>query len=658
MQMFSHKQHSRILIAGMLCLVFLLGTVLGWANTHLLSEDGRFQAFTNQLFQKEVSGNMLNLHYSLAYPEKKGISRPKPSLGTVSLPSSEIASDSGSGASPESSSGTESFAHQALQKLQTFQQSGLSEENQLTLDLLLLYYKTQEEFQDLAILEEPLSPSLGIQAQLPVLLAEYAFYQEQDIADYLNLLVSVEPYFESILAFEQEKSKQGYFMSDTTLDRVLAQCQAFIKDPESNYMLEIFAEKLKEFGKLSQKEQETLVRKHKQILLNKVIPAYQKLILGLKNLRGTGRHSQGLAHLNGGKEYYEYLLQSQTGSYIPVGDMQKRLAGQIAQDMDTVQKMLKEQPSLLRKLNSSLDLPEMEPQEILSALREKTDQDFPKLENTDFTVRYVHKSMQDYLSPAFYLTPPLDTRSPNVIYLNPADQSGNLELFTTLSHEGFPGHLYQTIYFGNTEPSDIRYLITSSGYVEGWATYVESYGYQYAADYLDDKAASDYVRLAWLNRSINLCIYSLLDIGIHYYGWSQAEAARLLKLFGITDAKALSEIYQYIVETPGNYQKYCWGYINFIDLKTEWQNALGDDFNLKTFHQNLLEIGPVQFPVLQKYMKKRLKALFSEQSASTADIDTATIASTKKEVPSRRLLLISTHFHNHQKTSAISTVPS
>lgn len=634
MQVLSHKPRSRILIAGMLCLVFLLGTVLGWANTHLLTENSRFERFTSELFQKEVSGNLLNLHYSLAYPEKKGISRPRPSLGTLSLPSSEISSDPVSGASSESSSMEESFAHQTLQKLQTFRMSSLSEQNRLTLDMLLLYYKTQENFenQNLAILDEPLSPSLGIQAQLPVLLAEYTFYQKQDIADYLNLLISVEPYFESILAFEQEKSKQGYFMSDTTLDRVLAQCQAFIKDPDSNYMLDIFAEKLKEFGKLPQKEQDLLIQKHKQILLNKVIPAYQKLILGLQTLRGTGRPSQGLAHLNGGKEYYEYLLQNQTGSYAPVSDMQKRLAGQIAQDMDTVQKMLQEQPSLLRKLNSSLDLPEMEPQAILSALCQKTGHDFPKLENTDFTVRYVHKSMQEYLSPAFYLTPPLDTRSPNVIYINPADQTGNLELFTTLSHEGFPGHLYQTVYFGNAEPSNIRYLITSSGYVEGWATYVESYGYQYAADYLDDKAASDYVRLAWLNRSINLCIYSLLDIGIHYYGWSEAEAARLLKLFGITDSKALSEIYQYIVETPGNYQKYCWGYINFLDLKVEWQTALEDDFDLKTFHQNLLEIGPVQFPVLQKYMKKRLKALLSEQTATTVNINTAAIASTKKEV--------------------------
>ena len=194
----------------------------------------------------------------------------------------------------------------------------------------------------------------------------------------------------------------------------------------------------------------------------------------------------------------------------------------------------------------------------------------------------------------------------------------------TLSHEGFPGHLYQTIFFGNTEPSDIRYLITSSGYIEGWATYIESYGYQYASNYLDDNDGSDYVCLTWLNRSINLCIYSLLDIGIHYYGWSQDEAARLLKLFGITNTNAISEIYQYIVETPANYLKYCWGYLCFLDLKTEWQTVLGNNFNPKAFHQYLLEIGPVQFPVLQKYMQKHLQKLTVKENGHSAAVNSDT----------------------------------
>lgn len=565
--------------------------VAGAARNHIFSEDSQFRSFTREVFQKEVSGSMLTLHYSLADPEKKNIARPAPTLGTVSYDNT-------------------ASIHQCqeyLKKLLSFSYSDLSRENRLTSDMLLLYFHTSEASLQNGFPEEILSPSLGIQAQLPVLLAEYAFYKEQDISDYLNILVSIEPYFESILQYEQERAHQGYFMSDTTLDRILEQCREFVKDPENNYMLDVFSQKLKEYGKFTDSEQNELMKRHKEILLNKVIPAYEKLIIGLNALRGSGKNPMGLAYYKKGQKHYEYLLQTETGCYDSVKKIQQRLYEQLADDTARIQMMLKEQPSLLQKMNAETDLDTFQPAKALQILQKKSEKDFPALpETVSPDIRYVHKSMEAYSSPAFYLTPPLDTGSPNVIYINPSSQTSNLELFTTLSHEGFPGHLYQTVYFGSCDPDDIRYLITSSGYVEGWATYVESYGYQYATDYLDDPAASDLTALAWMNRSINLCIYSLMDIGIHYHGWTPDAAASFLKNFGITDTSAVQEIYQYIVETPGNYLKYYLGYLNFLDLRQKWQDTLGEHFDLKKFHQKILETGPVSFPVLQKYMDQEL----------------------------------------------------
>ncbi len=565
--------------------------VAGAARNHIFSEDSQFRSFTREVFQKEISGSMLTLHYSLADPEKKNIARPAPTLGTVSYDNT-------------------ASIHQCqeyLKKLLSFSYSDLSRENRLTSDMLLLYFHTSEASLQNGFPEEILSPSLGIQAQLPVLLAEYAFYKEQDISDYLNILVSIEPYFESILQYEQERAHQGYFMSDTTLDRILEQCREFVKDPENNYMLDVFSQKLKEYGKFTDSEQNELMNRHKEILLNKVIPAYEKLIIGLNALRGSGKNPMGLAYYKKGQKHYEYLLQTETGCYDSVKKIQQRLYEQLADDTTRIQMMLKEQPSLLRKMNKGTDLDTFQPAKALQILQKKSKKDFPALpETVSPDIRYVHKSMEAYSSPAFYLTPPLDTGSPNVIYINPSSQTSNLELFTTLSHEGFPGHLYQTVYFGSCDPDDIRYLITSSGYVEGWATYVESYGYQYAADYLDDPAASDLTALAWMNRSINLCIYSLMDIGIHYHGWTPDAAASFLKNFGITDTSVVQEIYQYIVETPGNYLKYYLGYLNFLDLRQKWQDTLGEHFDLKKFHQKILETGPVSFPVLQKYMDQEL----------------------------------------------------
>ena len=577
---------SPLFITFLLVLTLFAGLTAGYFSAHGITENGKFEAFSRKVFQNEVSGSTLTLHYTLAHPEKQGIPRKKASLGTV----------------PTDMKNTYQICSQYEEKLKSFRYSRLSTENQLTLDSMLLYYHTEKSLGDNYLLQEPLGPSLGIQAQLPVLLAEYAFYEAQDITDYLNLLTTIRPYFQSILKFEKKKSEAGFFMSDTTLDRVLAQCSAFIQNPDNNYMLDIFQKKLSDYGKLSVSEQNALILTHKSLMKTEVIPAYQELMTGLEALRGTGKNNRGLTYFKGGKAYYLYLLQSQTGSYVPVKQMEKRLSRQLSSEIGIAGTMLRKKPELLTILNQGITFKKMKPAQMLNALQQKIQADFPALADVTFELRTVHDSMKDYLSPAFYLTPPMDTGTPNVIYINPAASYQELELFTTLAHEGFPGHLYQTVTFQRQNPSGIRNLLCTSGFAEGWATYVEPFAYQYAADYIQDPSATELARISWLNRSINLCMYSLLDIEIHYNGWTQAEAASFLKAFGIEESTVVSEIYQYILETPGNYLKYYWGYLSILDLRTSEQNRLGQDFDLKKFHSQVLKIGGVQYPVLEKYI--------------------------------------------------------
>ena len=566
-----------------LCLVFAIGISMGVLSDHFVSENSRFQTFTEKLFRSEVCSNTLTLHYTLAHPEKKGIRKPEATLGTALSDPAK----------------TTSLCQEYEKELKSFAYSRLSEENRLTCDMLLLYFHTRASLGKNSALDEPLGPGLGVQAQLPILLAEYTFRTKEDISDYLKLLSTVRPYFQSIIKLEKQKSQSGLFMSDTTLDRILKQCHSFVANPDSNYMDDIFAQKLKAFSNpaFNSEDQKKLCTYHHKLILTEVIPAYQELADSLESLRGTGKSSRGLAFFEGGREYYLYLLQSQTGTYVPVGQIEKRLSAQLLSDYREISSLLKQNSSLIDRLNQCSGELTLTPTQMLEKL--------PELKDASYELRTVHPSMKKFLSPAFYLTPPVDTRTPNVIYINDSGRTSSLELFGTLAHEGFPGHLYQTVSFAGNNPSDIRYLVTSSGYVEGWATYVESYGYEYAASLMKDPdSAKNAVRLAWLNRSMNLCIYSLIDIGIHYRGWDAARTAVFLKAFGINNASTAAEIYQYIVETPGNYLKYYWGYLNFLDLKTVCQKRLGDDFDLKEFHRRILDIGPVQFPVLEKYMKQ------------------------------------------------------
>lgn len=573
------KPRRPLFIASALSAVLLLGVSLGAVSSHFFSENAKFENFTEELFQSEAASSTLNLHYTLAHPEKYQITSEEITLGTI----------------PKDMESAYTQMKDYENEVQSFDYDKLSQENQLTADLLLLTFHTGRSLGDHYLLEEYLSPSLGIQAQLPVLLAEYAFYDKEDITDYLKLLTCVDDYFQEILAFEEEKSKAGCFMSDITLDRILEQCEAFIENPSDNYLQEIFQDKLEDFSGLSKAEKDQCISTHQNLVENSLVPAYENLIAGLEKLRGTGSNSKGLYYFEGGQDYYRYLLQSQVGVYAPVETIEQRLYQQLSTDYTEMSKLISENSELIHRVSSE-DIKKESPKDSLEKLEVLCTEDFPELKEPEYEVKYVHESMEDFLSPAFYLTPPIDTQNPNTIYINSASQTSNLELFTTLAHEGFPGHLYQTLYFSRENPNPVRSLFTCGGYIEGWATYVESYAYGYA------NADPKLTRLLWLNRSVNLNLYSLLDIGIHYHGWDLNQTAKYLKIFGIQDEAAVQEIYQYIIETPANYLRYYVGYLGFFDLRDAARQKEGESFDLKRFHEEVLKIGPVPFPILQKYL--------------------------------------------------------
>ena len=558
------------------CLAVALVFILVWLLIGLGSEDRRFQAFTEDLFASEICSTTINLHYTLADPSSAGIEEYPITLGSFSR-------------EPEAD-GEDSLAD-IRDFLSGLDVSKLSRENRLIFRLLEDDLSNREMLEDFDLIQEVLGPSLGVQAQLPVLLCEYTFRTKQDILDYLELLKTLPSYFSQILLFEQEKSRAGYFMNDDAAEGVISQCSAFLEQQSPSLLEDVFRRKLSEFDGLSREEEEACLALHTKLLETCVYPAYQSLIDGLTALKGTGTNDGGLAGYPDGREYYRYLLRSQVGTADSPEEIRQRLLLQLQADSREMQSILTENPSILSGESREI---RQEPEEILAFLQTRIRDDFPDLPVEDYEVKYVDESLENYLSPAFYLTPPADTCSPNSIYINRASGLEGIELFTTLAHEGFPGHLYQTVYFASTNPPLIRYLFEPGGYVEGWATYIESYAYSYSGE---DPAFS---RLLWLNRSLNLCLYSLMDVGIHYDGWSLEDTSDFLAPFGITDPGTVSDIYQYIVETPANYLKYYYGYLSFLDIREAVKMQQGDSFDLKDFHRRLLELGPMPFYLLEE----------------------------------------------------------
>ena len=579
------KHRKKIFLILPCCLLVILISFLSgnafWSSLHAESSDRQFRTFTRSLFQTEVSANTISLHYTLRSPSDYGIADIPATYGSLS--SDPVAA--------------KASVRNVLSSLQEFDPGTLSSENALTFKILDTYLKNASTGTDYLLYQEPLGPVSGIHTQLPVLLSEYSFYDTQDVETYLALLKETPSYFDSVIRFEQKKAASGLFMPDYQADSVLDTCQSFIDMGKENYLVSTFNERIASLDLLPENKKDSFQKENMKLVTEEIYPAYQNLITAIKSLKGKGMNEQGLSHFPYGKKYYEYLVRQTTGCNESISRLRLMTRAQILEDLSAMQKVLFPADAALTQASV---LEQTSPDSMLDDLRSKITDTFPKIPDVDFQVKYVPESMQDYLSPAFYMIPAIDNLTENVIYINNGQTASGLNLYTTLAHEGYPGHLYQTVYFSASEPDPIRSILDFGGYVEGWATYAEMMSYYLAP--LPKTEAS----LLQKNNSVILGLYALADMGIHYDGWSVTDTVRFFSDYGINDPNAVQSVYKLIIGSPANYLKYYIGYLKFYELKKEMADALGNQFSQKEFHRAVLDVGPAPFEIVYDEVEKNL----------------------------------------------------
>lgn len=579
------KHRKKIFLILPCCLLVILISFLSgnafWSSLHAESSDRQFRTFTRSLFQTEVSANTISLHYTLRSPSDYGIADIPATYGSLS--SDPVAA--------------KASVRNVLSSLQEFDPDTLSSENALTFKILDTYLKNASTGTDYLLYQEPLGPVSGIHTQLPVLLSEYSFYDTQDVETYLALLKETPSYFDSVIRFEQKKAASGLFMPDYQADSVLDTCQSFIDMGKENYLVSTFNERIASLDLLPENKKDSFQKENMKLVTEEIYPAYQNLITAIKSLKGKGMNEQGLSHFPYGKKYYEYLVRQTTGCNESISRLRLMTRAQILEDLSAMQKILFPADAALTQASV---LEQTSPDSMLDDLRSKITDTFPEIPDVDFQVKYVPESMQDYLSPAFYMIPAIDNLTENVIYINNGQTASGLNLYTTLAHEGYPGHLYQTVYFSASEPDPIRSILDFGGYVEGWATYAEMMSYYLAP--LSKTEAS----LLQKNNSVILGLYALADMGIHYDGWSVTDTVRFFSDYGINDPNAVQSVYKLIIGSPANYLKYYIGYLKFYELKKEMADALGNQFSQKEFHRAVLDVGPAPFEIVYDEVEKNL----------------------------------------------------
>ncbi len=569
-------------------------------------DERRFQKLTQHFFQEEMTANTLNMHYSLAYPENYGIHNYSPILPPYST---------------EGNIESKAYITELLMELDNISPQALSHEDEYAYILLKRYLTLCLNLCEYPYYEEPLSPSSGMQSQLPILLAEYTFRSRQDVEDYLALLDQIDEYFASLLSFEQEKAAAGLLMPACSMEKVIEQCDTIVSEDSlangTHFLQSTFAERIElllQKQLISAEDAMNYQRTNDRLLRTVVQPAYEALGDGLYVLLDSSIPLTGLAAKPQGAEYYKLLLISETGSYREIAEIKSLLLTKLQEEYDS----LLSYSRLYYEQNYSADdaFPYVSSEEMLHDLQNRMLSDFPALDNQDtklpsVSVKEVSKSLQEYCAPAFYLTAPIDDTDSNVIYINPDNEDFGLDLYTTLAHEGYPGHLYQTVYSNRycatNDINNVRQLLWYGGYMEGWALYVEFQSFDYASALLEEQNMPAEALMAQIkkhNRNLQLCLYSLLDIMIHYENASYNQVAHVLQAFGIDDVDSITAIYTYIVEEPCNYLKYYLGYMEILELQQQARTLLGADYTDYAFHRFLLDRGPSDFSTLTEHLTK------------------------------------------------------
>lgn len=561
-----------------------------------LKEQQEFEQYLDDYFKDVVTDDTLTYNYTIKDGADYGLEEPEVTLGDPGMTAEEIGQDK------------EEFEGW-VKKLDAIDRSCLTEDQKLTYDVLDEYFEVSAGIFDNVYLYEPFSPMRGLQANIATNFTDYRFDDKGDVERYIELLGQIPDYFAEYLDFEQEKSEKGYFMSDAVCDKVISQCKDFVADKENHFMVTTFNDNIDALDFLTDEEKAEYKEANKQAVENSLLPAFENVAEVLSGLKGTGTNDGGICNYDGGKEYYEYLLKNFAGTAKSPEEVIDMLDTELQKLMVSLYQYYLGNQAAYEYFAANYDsifaeTDQMTASEMVDKMMETASEHYPDAGTINYKAEALDKNLETIMYDvlAYYMAPAIDDPDNNLIRVNGLHTDG---MWTTLAHEGYPGHMLQNAYYMSTDPEPVRTLMNFLGYKEGWAMYA-CYDSLYYYEYEEPEYGDIIAALYQLNDEMSYLMMGRVDLGINYEGWTLQDTADYLTKNGM-DGSAAQELYTTMVGDPAVYQSYSTGYYEMKELRDYAEEKMGDDFDLKTFNTIILETGPCQFDILKEQVDKKLQ---------------------------------------------------
>lgn len=579
--------------------LLMLSAVMAFSFTGCSKKDSgeeqkKFDEFMKQEFVESMEQSYPNTHIILENPKDYGVDTSKTKV--------QIDKELNETTMKENKELNEKSA----KAFKEFDRDTLSDEQKETYDIYsyMLDYTTEMNDSKFDYMSMPLESMTGMHTQLPTLFSDWTLRNEQDVKDVITLMKSVRPYMDSILAYTKKQEEKGTLMLD--IKSVKEYCEKVVKEDVNSSVLTGLNESIDNL-KLGDDKTKQYKAELKKAFQEYFLPAYSDIIKTMKELDSSKNNTLGLSHMKNGKEYYELLFKQATGTDKSIEDIKKELNSMSRSSLLAVQSVISKNKNLYDEyVNGKIKTKYKDFESMLKDLDKDIKDDFPSVGTLNYRIRPIGEDLASGGVAAYFNIPALDGTTPKQIRVNMLEDALNvqsLETFSTVAHEGIPGHMYQIAYaYKNVKDPWRNSMASFLGYTEGYATYTELYALKYL-----DGVSADAVKLQQNMVVYQDCLIALADIGIHYEGWTREDLSNFLEENGL-GVSDVSDFYNQLQANPTAFLSYYVGYVQIANLKKDAQEELKDKFNDRDFHEAILKSGAAPFHVVEENVKDYIES--------------------------------------------------
>ncbi|MBP3816511.1 MAG: DUF885 domain-containing protein [Firmicutes bacterium] len=490
---------------------------------------------------------------------------------------------------------------ETIEELKTFDRDSLTRLQQDEYDSMMWETEIVQRMTDKKFdyYEQLFTPPNSMETYLVSIISSYQVRNEKDAQDITTLINSLPEFADQSINYAKKQQEMNLLMTD--FDTVISNCDEMLETGLDTFIIKALTDQIDELEGIAEDKKTEYKDNLVKAFQDSYLVAIQKIKDGMESMKGGNNITEGIAALPNGKEYFEILLNYKMG----LRDMTpEEFNGLLEDKFDehtlTMISLIKKNPDVIDKYYGNTETTEFTDYvPALEFLKGQIPSHYPEVKDLRYNVDKAdpEEKLEEQGTAAYFIIPALDGDHTQQIRVAPSNQEiDSLNTYTTLAHEGFPGHMYQFAYLYENNPSEYLKTLGVDGFIEGYAVYAQ----YYSLDYLEDveESMKEFTRL---ESKTGFLLYSIMDVGINYYGWSREDLKNYMADSGYNvDDEMINSTYDILRSSPANYEVYGYGYELVQDLRIKAEEALGNKFDEISFNKALLGAGGVPFDVIER----------------------------------------------------------